>query len=855
MLPRLRGEQEVLPRGTDADGRALCLVVTSHMLKGSRPQEVAAHATELIACLTDSETAAGSLGGSLESGKDTVLGSQHDLLRFAACVCLWEVVSALRRCHGAAPLSKGRLVSSRHGMEAEVIRACFVWRAHACAANSAQYGQKRISGLHDLAGMHGGGSSHFNSGSGGTARLLRGSVEVNSNGTDGSARVLGQVATATLAQLACVAARDEHPAARRLADILEQRDKATNNGAAVDTATTATAPASVQNQGNTQQAAENGEAEVAVLEAVLVEWLVAHRASDLMGDQAVGGNRALATQHHCDAFWESTHPHHLVVFQLAALLPLHGASSSSNSGQKAAASPAIVAAALEVFLAEARRLLGVNLPVRSILEAEDDMGVELTVQCHQEWARLLLDVMRRLAAAKSISSTTTTNGAPDGSPLTLVSAVAASSVPRLLVGLVAHLALRQPAESESATKLGDSEAIVSSLNSMAVSGELHSRLEPKLDVGTSADLVAALVTLANSKDSSSTTSSWVYKQCFQAPLPARMAMVLAVRTAPDGGLVAPIQSNGVVSPPLALPLPLPPSKSISYVASTASASPQARAFACAALGDLLELGFSGRLKPFKAQMKDAMSTEEVGVGRLPGWRAAAKLSAPALLARLEDGHQEVRIAAANALSSLWPFAAPTDKLTEAYSSSEGSDEWEVVDKSELQAATTRSSEGAWLSLDDLLSACLPLVATQVDPPLSRNTSNSSDQDGNSDDDEGGDDDDGDPTASAVEAALREGAVVDAECFLQAVSHARSTAKAAPRLANLESHGELLASLEAAKAANQKRAKPISSVEIDDEAAVGTNECDVAGPMAPETAEAEKASTEVHNRGSDLEELD
>jgi hypothetical protein len=136
-------------------------------------------------------------------------------------------------------------------MEAEVIRACFVWRAHACAAISVQYGQNKVAGTVDLGSMHGGETSHFNTGSSSTAKLLRGSVEVNSNGTDGSARVLGQVATATLAQLACVAARDDHPAARRLADLLEQRDQAMNASA---TATTA---------GNAQGSTEKEEAEVA----------------------------------------------------------------------------------------------------------------------------------------------------------------------------------------------------------------------------------------------------------------------------------------------------------------------------------------------------------------------------------------------------------------------------------------------------------------------------------------------------------------------------------------------------------------------------------------------------------------
>jgi len=495
------------------------------------------------------------------------------------------------------------------------------------------------------------------------------------------------------------------------------------------------------------------------------------------------------------------------------------------------------------------------------------MSAELTVQCHQEWARLLLDVMQRLSAATT--TPTSTNNASDGSPVTLAAAVAASSVPRYLVGLVAHLALRQSNVTEMVTSLdglepesmqSNPEAVANSLSSIEVSGELHAHLEPRLDVGTSADLVAALVTLASANGSCTTTSSWVYNECFKPPLVARMAMVLAVRTAP--GSIAPVLSNGEVSPQSLPPLrPPPPPKSMTSMKGIASASPQARTLACTALGDLLELGFSGRLKPFKAQFKVAMSKDEPGVGRLPGWRATAKVSACALLARLEDGHQEVRVAAANALSSLWPFAAPSDMIAGVPSSSDGSDEWEVVEKSELHAGSTRSYEGAWLSLDDILSVCLPLVATQADSLLPKSLISSSDQGKSSDDEDEDDDedDDGDPTAALVEAALREGAIVGAECFLRHLTSARKTAKTAPRLANLESHGELLVSLEAAKAANQKRVDKSLSSKVTGKAAMCMNEFEAAGSLAEavasETTAEEETANAVHDRGTDLEELD
>jgi hypothetical protein len=147
-----------------------------------------------------------------------------------------------------------------------------------------------------------------------------------------------------------------------------------------------------------------------------------------------------------------------------------------------------------------------------------------------------------------------------------------------------------------------------------------------------------------------------------------------------------------------------------------------------------------------------------------------------------------------------------------------------------------------VSLEELLCACLPLVASTE--PSRQATAKSSDDDDDDDDEEEA----GDPTEEAVEAALREAAVVDAGCFLRHVRRARAAAKHAPRLARLESHGELVVALEAAKAANHRARRPSADVKADAEATASPSERDAAGPRAAAPAPAV-------DRGTDLEGLD
>ena len=55
LLPRFRGDLELLPGGTDASSRALVLRVGARMMAGSLPQELLVHVKEMVSLWLERE--------------------------------------------------------------------------------------------------------------------------------------------------------------------------------------------------------------------------------------------------------------------------------------------------------------------------------------------------------------------------------------------------------------------------------------------------------------------------------------------------------------------------------------------------------------------------------------------------------------------------------------------------------------------------------------------------------------------------------------------------------------------------------------------------------------------------------
>lgn len=74
MVPRLKGDLEVLPGGVDDNGRALVLRVASGMMRGARPGEVLKHLDGVVDAITDDEVVRRSeqKWGAGGGGRDTV---------------------------------------------------------------------------------------------------------------------------------------------------------------------------------------------------------------------------------------------------------------------------------------------------------------------------------------------------------------------------------------------------------------------------------------------------------------------------------------------------------------------------------------------------------------------------------------------------------------------------------------------------------------------------------------------------------------------------------------------------------------------------------------------------------------
>eukprot|EP00620_Florenciella_sp_RCC1587_P019755 CAMPEP_0182570508 /NCGR_PEP_ID=MMETSP1324-20130603/10808_1 /TAXON_ID=236786 /ORGANISM="Florenciella sp., Strain RCC1587" /LENGTH=1097 /DNA_ID=CAMNT_0024784913 /DNA_START=27 /DNA_END=3316 /DNA_ORIENTATION=+ len=148
LLPRLRGDLEVLPGGTDAESRSLVLRVGAAMMRGSLPSELLPHLKELFEAFTDESVL-------LSSGSASLRGAALDALSVLATALQGRGSAAIE----AHFLATGRL-TSKAKLFATAARALLVWRQDPALTEAAD------KALHSLA-MADGGEAGGKSGAGG----------------------------------------------------------------------------------------------------------------------------------------------------------------------------------------------------------------------------------------------------------------------------------------------------------------------------------------------------------------------------------------------------------------------------------------------------------------------------------------------------------------------------------------------------------------------------------------------------------------------------------------------------------------------------------------------------------------
>jgi len=496
LLPRLRGELEVVPNGTDGLSRALVLQVAGCMLRGCKASEVVKHCPELVDAITDEEV---------------VLGSTLPLLRVNAFNCLRVVIEAMAesanntstaKAKSAAFLATGRLApanpsspSSSSGAAAvtsstvvsEAAHALLVWKRSSSRSSSShallnsglapsEKSSSTATAAVEAAAMTRGEIDEC------LATLATVEVAKANEATDWQQDQEKQLAGGRRAgkdkdrdgpRLLSVGTGASSKEGKRLNHLVALR-QGLRSSSSSKTAAAASGGGGASVSGGSGGGSRHGPQQLWLVEHSLGSWLVGRHAKALA--------HKASTVYPLDAFWEEDSSPHALLAELLDTLPfsLAAAPLSPSEGQRhvdgkivavsAAAAAAAVVSPSEAVLKQVHSLLfedGGGEDALRCAEMElgggSEEGSSLLRAC---WLESLTDFMRRLLlTAQKLQLQDGGSGECSSSTAEAFSdAFADSAVAPLLVALVTKL-VDLPSSSCSKDKSSSSSSSSSSASS------------------------------------------------------------------------------------------------------------------------------------------------------------------------------------------------------------------------------------------------------------------------------------------------------------------------------------------------------------------------------------------------------